>query len=82
MRIAPPLIAATLAAQSVLAAPPQAGDPAPPITIEHTLQTPEGATLDWAAFGDDPILLEFWGTWCGPCVAAIPHLVTIVEERG
>ena len=24
-------------------------------------------------------MLEFWGTWCGPCVAAIPHLNELAE---
>ena len=26
------------------------------------------------------MLLDFWGTWCGPCVAAVPKLVETYEK--
>ena len=53
---------------------PSPGDLAPPITIEHLSNAPRGTKADWAVFGDKTVVLEFWGTWCAPCVAAIPHL--------
>jgi thiol-disulfide isomerase/thioredoxin len=26
------------------------------------------------------VLLDFWGTWCGPCIASIPKLIDIHEK--
>ena len=26
------------------------------------------------------IVLEFWATWCGPCIAAVPHMNQIQKE--
>ena len=26
------------------------------------------------------VLLDFWGTWCGPCVAAVPEIVALYEK--
>jgi thiol-disulfide isomerase/thioredoxin/protocatechuate 3,4-dioxygenase beta subunit len=26
------------------------------------------------------VLLDFWGTWCGPCIAAIPKLINLHEK--
>lgn len=55
---------------------PGPGDDAPPITIEHLLNAPQDAAkpLEWSELPHDVAIVEFWGTWCAPCVAAIPHL--------
>ncbi len=29
-----------------------------------------------------PIVLEFWGTYCGPCVASIPHMNELYAKYG
>jgi thiol-disulfide isomerase/thioredoxin len=28
------------------------------------------------------ILIDFWGTWCVPCLKAIPHLVELQQQYG
>ena len=48
---------------------------------EFSLTTLTGDTLDQSVFSDNKlIMVNYWATWCGPCVGEIPDLVTISEE--
>lgn len=56
------------------------GDPAPTLGVEALLQAPAEASLSWDDLLGSPVVIEFWGTWCSPCVAAIPHLNELAEQ--
>lgn len=39
-----------------------------------TLTDPEGKSLDLRTFQGRPLLVNFWATWCPPCVEELPML--------
>jgi thiol-disulfide isomerase/thioredoxin len=73
------LIALFLATASP-AAHPGKGTLAPPLNSLELLQAPAGARADWASLKGKVVVLEFWATWCSPCIASLPHLNQLVAS--
>ena len=71
------LIGAAPAAQ---AAGLDIGDPAPALQVTEWVK---GEPVDLAKVKDQRIVVvEFWATWCGPCVASVPHLTELQKRFG
>jgi len=59
-------------------APLALGDPAPELSIGKWLKG-KGTTL--ADLKGKVVLLDFWATWCKPCVASIPKLNALQKKH-
>lgn len=44
-------------------------------------ERPEGGTLALNAMAGKPLLLNFWATWCPPCVEELPMLNAFYREH-
>lgn len=53
---------------------------APPLELETVVAGPAPAELSWAALAGQAVVVEFWATWCAPCVAAMPRWNALVER--
>lgn len=49
---------------------------------EFTLTTLDGQPVDLKDYRGRPIFMNFWGTWCPPCVDELPELQAFAEAQG
>ena len=54
------------------------GEPAPKITASHWVNGSDELSL--SDLHGKVVLIDFWGSWCGPCVAQLPKIRHLRDE--
>ncbi len=54
---------------------------APDAFWQLAFETPEGAPLPLSRFSGRPLLVNFWATWCPPCVEELPLIDRFFQEN-
>ncbi len=60
--------------------PGAAADDAVALLLRQTLPDPGGTPLPLARFAGRPLVVNFWATWCPPCVEEMPELSELHRE--
>lgn len=53
---------------------------AEPAQLDLTLKDMHGASVDLAELKGKPLLINFWATWCPPCLEEIPYFVELADK--
>jgi thiol-disulfide isomerase/thioredoxin len=87
--LAPPVPVPPIQAQSFNSTPPAVAPPTGPAcfvsggrVVTLRLPDPDGRMYDFSQRQSRLVLLDFWGTWCGPCLRAVPELTRLHAAYG
>jgi uncharacterized protein (TIGR03435 family) len=69
-----------LVGNSASAEAPKSGEKAPPLKLTGLLQASGKLEQNLKTSQKKVLVLEFWATWCAPCIAAMPHLNGLSEK--
>ncbi|HEX8264485.1 MAG TPA: TIGR03435 family protein [Pyrinomonadaceae bacterium] len=59
---------------------PEIGAAAPNLNLSKVLQANKTAAVDLNGLKGNVVVLEFWATWCVPCIPAIKHFNELSEK--
>lgn len=75
------VLAATWRPAEALESELEIGSKAPALDIEHWVQDGKGYFEPVTEFESGKVyVVEFWATWCPPCIASIPHLAELQNK--
>jgi thiol-disulfide isomerase/thioredoxin len=79
-----PQLAAPASAAATLPTQTASPHPAQPLTLPQSVALPDsnGGLHHLADYRGQPLVLNFWATWCEPCQREIPLLQALHRERG
>jgi peroxiredoxin len=71
-----------LLASSALAQTPNPPGPLAPGTVapDFAMQAADGREVRLSDFRGKVVVLDFWATWCAPCIASFPHTQEIAAK--
>ncbi len=53
-----------------------------PTKLDFELTDLQGKSWRFGDHNGKLVLLDFWGTWCAPCMKAVPHIKQLAKEYG
>lgn len=56
-------------------------EPVEPSLWQQQFTTPQGEVMTMASLKGRPLLINFWATWCPPCVEELPLLSSFFREN-
>jgi thiol-disulfide isomerase/thioredoxin len=59
---------------------PAIGSKAPAFNFPKVLNASDREGFDLSSLRGKVVILEFWATWCGPCIQSIPHMNQIAGK--
>lgn len=71
-----PIVGASDSTEPMLSCPADAK----PANLDFTMKDVEGKDVSLQSYKGKVILLDFWATWCGPCVAGLPKVAEVAAK--